>query len=58
MKKLFINLTIPEHKALKDDAKANNRGVAKHTLHLALQDSEVSKRLAALLKKNKPASRP
>lgn len=57
MKKIIITADTASHRALKDDAKANNRGLAMHTLHLALQDSEVSKRLAALLRKNKPANR-
>lgn len=54
MKKIIITATVAQHRALKDDAKANNRGLSMHTLHCALQESEVSKRLAALLKKNKP----
>lgn len=52
--KIIITLDDAQHRALKDDAKANNRGLAMHTLHLALQDSEVSKRLAALLARKNP----
>jgi len=57
MKKIIITASVAQHRALKDDAKSANRGLAMHTLHLALQDSEVSKRLAKLLNKNKPATK-
>jgi len=54
MKKIIITADIAQHRALKDDAKANNRGLAMPTLHLALKDSEVSQRLAALLSRKQP----
>jgi hypothetical protein len=54
MKKIIITATPAQHSALKDAAKAANRGLSMHTLHCALQESDVAARLAALLTRKQP----
>ena len=53
--KIIITANQDQHRVLKDAARDNQRTIAQHTLHLALNDSSVSERMAALLKRKAPA---
>lgn len=52
--KIIITADQDQHRALKDDARENQRTIAQHTLHLALNAPSVSERLANLLKRKAP----